>query len=107
MIIINTFILGIRMRNNEVHLGQALKNAMKEWRLDERLYENLLQTKWHEIVGTTIAKYTNAVYLQKNQLIIQTDIAALKQELLHNKAKLIEKVNAFFAAEIVKDIYIK
>jgi hypothetical protein len=37
------------MRHNEVHLGQAVKNAMKEWRLDERLYENLLQTKWHEI----------------------------------------------------------
>ena len=95
------------MRNNEVHLGQALKNAMKEWKLDERLYENLLQSKWHEIVGTTIAKYTNAVYLNNQQLIIQTDISALKQELLYNKGSLIEKVNAFFSAEIVKDIYIK
>lgn len=95
------------MRNNEVQLGQALKNAMKEWNLDERLYENLLQTKWHEIVGTTIAKYTNAVYIKNQQLVIDTDVAALKNELLYNKGKLIEKVNIFFSAEVVKDVFIK
>lgn len=95
------------MRNNEVHLGQALQNAMKEWKLDERLYENLLQTKWHEIVGSTIAKYTISIYLNRNVLTINTDVAALKQELLYNKGSLIEKVNAFFSAEIIKDIYIK
>jgi hypothetical protein len=28
------------MRNNEVHLGDAIQNAMKEMRLDEKLHEN-------------------------------------------------------------------
>jgi hypothetical protein len=95
------------MRHNEVHLGQAVKNAMKEWRLDERLYENLLQTKWHEIVGTTIAKYTTEVHLYNMNLVIHTDIASLRQELLYSKGALIEKVNAFFSASIVKEIYVK
>lgn len=95
------------MRNKEVVLSDALKNAMKEMRLDEMYYECLLQTKWHEIVGTTIARYTKSVFLKNKILTIHTDIAPLKQELLYNKGSLIEKVNLYFNANLVQDVFIQ
>ena len=95
------------MRNNEVHLGDAIQSAMKEWRLDEKLNENLVQTHWHDIMGKTIAKYTIEVRLFKQILTIKCSVAPLKQELLYNKSQIIEKVNTYLKTKAVKDLIIQ
>ncbi len=94
------------MRNNLVHLGEAVSSAMKEWRLDEKINENLLQTHWHDVMGTTIAKYTIEVRLFKKVLTIKCSVAALKQELLYNKPQIIDKVNEYLKTIAVNELVI-
>ncbi len=94
------------MRNNVVHLGEAINSLMKEWRLDEKLNENILQAHWHDVMGKTIAKYTIEVRLFKKVLTIKCSVAPLKQELLYNKAQIIEKVNDFLKSNAVKELVI-
>lgn len=95
------------MRNNEIHLGDAIQNAMKEMRLDEKIHENIVQNHWHDIMGKTIAKYTIEVRLFRQILTIKCSVAPLKQELLYNKSQIIEKVNTYLKTKAVKDLIIQ
>lgn len=94
------------MRNNAVHLGEAVNSLMKEWRLDEKINENLLQAHWHDVMGKTIAKYTIEVRLFKKVLTIKCAVAPLKQELLYNKPQIIEKVNEYLKTNAIIDLHI-
>jgi hypothetical protein len=54
-----------------------------------------------------IAKYTRNVLLVEKTLIIYTDVAALKQELLYSKEELIKTINNHFKELVINDIQIK
>lgn len=61
-----------------------------------------------QLVGPTIAKYTEKVYLNnKGQLFIYVTSAPLKSELNHQKANIIQLLNENLGMEIIKEIKIK
>jgi len=71
------------------------------------IYELRLKEEWPSIVGEMIAKYTRNVILVEKTLIIYTDVAALKQELLYSKEELIKTINNHFKELVINDIQIK
>jgi hypothetical protein len=66
-----------------------------------------MQQEWETIVGKTISKYTRSVKLSGKKLIIYTDVAPLKQELLLGKEQLVVRVNEYFEEKVVDEIIIK
>jgi predicted nucleic acid-binding Zn ribbon protein len=62
---------------------------------------------WEQIMGKTIAKYTEKIQLVNHTLFINTSVAPLKNELLFQKDKIIERVNEALGEKIVKDVVIK
>lgn len=73
---------------------------------DKRLKAISLKDDWEKIMGHTIHKYTKNLNLYNKKLIIQTDIAPLKNELMLNRKSIIEKVNTFYGKEIVTEVEI-
>ena len=88
-------------------IGEALNLLMERSNWKPVIYELRLKEEWPSIVGKMIAKYTRNVLLVEKTLIIYTDVAALKQELLYSKEELIKTINNHFKELVINDIQIK
>lgn len=72
-----------------------------------RLTEVRIQENWEQIMGKTIARYTQSIQLIDGKLIVTTTVAPLKQELTYSKDKIIKVVNEMLGESIVKDVMIR
>lgn len=91
----------------QVSIGEALQKLLKSNKWDTRVHAIQIADKWENIMGKTIAKYTDKVELKNGILYIYTTVAPLKQELHAGKVQIIERVNAFFKSELVKSVVVK
>jgi predicted nucleic acid-binding Zn ribbon protein len=88
-------------------IGEAINLLLQKSNWKPKVVEIRLREEWEQIVGKTIAKYTRNIYLKDRLLIIYTDVAPLKQELLVGKDALIKNINEYFGEQVIEDISIK
>lgn len=62
---------------------------------------------WASVVGGTISKYTNSIKLDKNTLFVNISSAALRNELIFEKDKLIQKLNAEMNHRRINELVIR
>jgi hypothetical protein len=74
-------------------LGDALKQFVQNSKLKKGIRAVQIEKVWEEIMGTTIAKYTDKIYIFDQKLFIKTSIGPLKNELGFQKVQIIERVN--------------
>ncbi len=91
----------------EMSLGDALHNFLEKSKLKEELAEHRIELVWEELMGKTIARYTQKIELVNKTLFIQTHIAALKQEIGFQKDKLLSRLNEILGEGTVKEIIVR
>ena len=62
---------------------------------------------WESIMGKTIARYTDKLQIFGDKLIITTQVAPLKQELIYQKEKIILRVNEALGQKVIKEVVIQ
>lgn len=62
---------------------------------------------WEDIMGRTIARYTDKLQIIGDKLIIHTHVAPLRQELLYQKEKIRQRVNEALGQPVVKEVIIQ
>lgn len=62
---------------------------------------------WEQIMGKTIARYTEKIQIVNRTLFINTSVAPLKNELLYQKEKIIQRVNEALGEATVTDVVIQ
>lgn len=62
---------------------------------------------WEQIMGKTIAKYTEKIEIINHTLFISTTIAPLRNELLYQKDKIIQRVNEALGENLIKEVVIR
>jgi len=62
---------------------------------------------WEELMGKTIARYTDSIQIINHTLFISTSVAPLKNELLYQKEKIIQRVNDALGDNVIKDVVIR
>lgn len=95
------------MRNNLVSMGDALREYLNKSRLKPRLMEVRIQENWEQVVGKTIARYTESVHLYDGKLVIVTTVAPLKQELNYSKDRIAGLVNDMLGEKVVSEVIIR
>ncbi len=88
-------------------LGDILKEYIQKSPVKHQLQTMQLSDVWEQIMGKTIAGYTESLQIIGNKLIITTHIAPLKQELQYQKNKIIERVNEHMGKQLIEEIIIK
>jgi hypothetical protein len=58
-------------------------------------------------MGKTIAKYTDSIQIVNQTLFISTTVAPLRNELMFQKEKIIQRVNEALGEKVVRDVVIK
>ena len=88
-------------------IGDAIQQFLKGSRIKGDIQALQIGEIWEKIMGKTIAKYTEKIQIHGQVLYITTSVAPLKQELLYQKEKIIERVNEVLGANTVKEVVIK
>ncbi|MGN6532936.1 MAG: DUF721 domain-containing protein [Ginsengibacter sp.] len=91
----------------EVSIGDALKEFLKKSKLKSGVQAMQVKEAWEKIMGKTIANYTDKIEIINSTLFISTNIAPLKNELLYQKAKIIERVNEALGEKVIKEVVIR
>ncbi|MCX8019571.1 MAG: DUF721 domain-containing protein [Chitinophagaceae bacterium] len=91
---------------SEYSLKEALQKFLEGSRLKSGIQALQIQDIWEEIMGKTIARYTDKIQLSGDTLIINTSVAPLKTELVFQREKIRQRINEAFGKEIVKEVVI-
>ena len=91
----------------EVSIGDALKEFLKKSKLKNGVQAMQVKDAWERIMGRTIANYTDKIEIINSTLYIYTSVAPLKNELIYQKPKIIERVNEELGERVIKDVMIK
>jgi hypothetical protein len=91
----------------EFKLGDALKQFVQNSKLKNGIRAAQIEEVWLELMGNTIAKYTDKIYIFDQKLFIETSVGPLKNELGFQKQQIIERVNEKMGEKIISDVIIK
>lgn len=91
----------------EVTIGEALKEFLKKSKLKSGVQALQIKDVWEEIMGRTIARYTDKIEIINSTLFIHTSVAPLKNELIYQKAKIIERVNEALGEKVIQEVVVK
>lgn len=92
---------------SEYHIGDALKNFISKSPVRNGLRSVQIEEIWQQIMGNTIAKYTEKIQIVNTTLFIHTSVGPLKNELLYQKEKIMERVNEALGEKIVLTVVIQ
>ena len=91
----------------EFSLQEAMQEFLRKSRLKTGIQAVQIEEIWEELMGNTIAKYTDSIKIIGHSLFISTTVAPLRNELLYQKEIIIERVNEALGEKVVKEVVIK
>ncbi len=91
----------------EFSLQEAMQHFLRQSRLKNGIQAVRIESLWEEIMGKTIAKYTDKIEIINTTLFVSTQIASLKNELVYQKDKIIERVNEAMGETVIRDVVIR
>ncbi len=92
---------------SEMHIGAALKGFIRKSHLKNGIRAVQIEEIWEQLMGKTIAKYTEKIQIINKKLFIHTNVGPLKNELQYQKPQIIARVNEAFGEEIITEVIIQ
>ena len=97
----------MKRRSNQQSLGEVIKDFLRQSGWERKLDEVKIMTEWDKVLGPSLAKYTEEVFVQNNKLHIRLNSSTLRQELSYKKTELVNELNAAVGKEVISDIVLK
>jgi hypothetical protein len=91
----------------QLHIGDALKQFLNTSKLKNGIRAIQIEELWEEIMGKTIARYTEKIKIINQTLFIHTHVGPLRNELMYQKDKIIERVNEAMGEKIINEVVIQ
>jgi hypothetical protein len=74
-------------------IGDAIKEFLNKSRIKGGIQALQIEDVWEQIMGKTVARYTDKLQIIGDKLIVTTSVAPLKHELKYQKDKIRQRVN--------------
>ncbi len=94
----------MKKKDNQIKLGDALKELMDTYKLNTKMNEVRLYEAWDKVLGPAIANHTVSKQLIDGKFLVRLDSAALRNELAFAKSKLVKTLNDHLGTEMVREI---
>ena len=91
---------------SEMSVGDAIKAFLRKSKLKTGIQALQIEQVWAELMGKTIARYTDKIEIVNHTLFIRTNVGPLRQELMYQREKIIERVNEALGEKAIKDVKI-
>jgi hypothetical protein len=92
---------------SQIQIGDALRDFLNKSKLKNGLRAVQIEDVWEEIMGKTIAGYTDKIQIINTTLFVYTSVGALKQELIYQRPKIIERVNDALHEKVITEVVVK
>lgn len=90
----------------EFSLGDAINEFLNKSRIKGSIQALQIEDVWEEVMGKTVARYTDKLQIIGDKLIITTSVAPLKNELKYQKEKIRFRVNEALGQRVVNEVVI-
>jgi hypothetical protein len=91
----------------QLSMQDAIQQFLKQSRIKSGIQALQIEDIWEQIMGKTIARYTDKIQIINHTLFISSTVAQLKHELLYQKEKIIERVNEALGEKVINEVVIK
>ncbi len=91
----------------EYSLGTAIQQFLNQSRIKGDIQAMQIEDVWEQIMGKTIARYTEKIQIFGDRLFITTNVAPLKQELIYQKDKIVQRVNEALGQRVIREVVIQ
>ncbi|MEQ1676632.1 MAG: DUF721 domain-containing protein [Chitinophagaceae bacterium] len=91
----------------EYSLSDAMKKFLEGSRIKGGIQALQIEDVWEQIMGKMVARYTQKLQIFGDKLIITTDVAPLKNELIYQKEKIKQRVNEALGKNVINEVEIK
>ncbi|HEX6192665.1 MAG TPA: DUF721 domain-containing protein [Chitinophagaceae bacterium] len=88
-------------------LGDAINEFLNKSRIKGGIQALQIEDVWEQIMGKTVARYTDKLQIIGDKLIITTNVAPLKQELGYQKDKIRQRVNEALGQRVINEVLIQ
>ena len=96
------------MRRSEFQsLGNAIKDYLKEEKIDGKLAEIEAVNLWESLIGKQIARATSSIYIKDGVLYIHLKSSIVRNELFMMRDEIIQAMNQRMGQRVVKAIVLK
>src|ERR1043166_2533414 len=86
------------------HIGQAIKDLLKQYRLKPKFDEASVVASWEKLVGKPVARHTKRIYVRNKVLFIELDSPSMKSDLSFHKNHLLKTFETEFGKDVLKEI---
>jgi hypothetical protein len=91
----------------EFSLKDAINEFLNKSRIKGSIQALQIEDVWEQIMGKTIARYTDKLQIIGDKLIITTHVAPLKHELAYQKEKILQRVNEALGQRVIREVIIQ
>ncbi len=88
-------------------MSDAIKQFLQQSRIKGDIQALQIEDVWENVMGKTIARYTDQLRVINRTLFITTHVAPLKQELMYQKEKIKLRVNEALGEKVIDEIVIQ
>lgn len=94
-------------RNEHISLSDALKEFIKENKLETGMDKVNVKDVWVSLMGNGVNNYTTDVQLKNTTLYVSLSSSVLREELSYGKEKIIKMINEELGKELVKSLVLR
>jgi hypothetical protein len=91
----------------EYSISEAMQQFLNGSRIKGDIQALQIEDLWEEIMGKTIARYTDKLQIIGDKLIITTNVAPLKNELSYQREKIRQRVNEAMKQKLINEVIIR
>lgn len=88
-------------------MGDAIQKFLQGSRIKGDIQAFQIEAIWEQMMGKTIAKYTDSIRIINRTLYITTNVAPLKQELKYQKETIKLRVNEALKSNEINEVVIQ
>ncbi|SHJ40576.1 DUF721 domain-containing protein [Pseudozobellia thermophila] len=96
-----------KRRNENLSMGEALSEFIRENRLQHGMDKVDVREAWRKLMGNGVNNYTNTVELRGDTLFVGLSSSVLREELALGKSKIITMLNEDLGKELVKKLVLR
>ncbi len=92
-------------KHNGAPLSDLIDKIMKSYRLDGKMKEMDILAKWPEMMGIAVSNRTKKIEIRNGILFLEMESSVMRDELLHGKQIIIERINQEAGEKIINDVW--
>ncbi len=94
-------------KKNTQKIDEVIKEYLKALKIDDKLKEVNLIKSWDDVVGKTIARSTQNIYIKNRKLFVKLNSSVIRNELFMLRDGLKKTLNDRAGEELIDEIILK